>query len=275
MIRVMTADGTVEDGTGVPQATPDDPALSFAEVAAAYDAGRPSYPPDAVRWILGGEPLRVLDLGAGTGKLSEVVAKLGHDVVAVDPSKQMLEYAKKLRGVDTMPGRAEGIPLGPASVDAVLAGQAFHTFDHDKALAEIARVLKPGGVLGLLWNDYDTVVPWVRRFARLVFEDATKRGGGGEPMTVLLQSDLFAAPERKTFRHWHELDKPTLRLLAQSISRVALLPESKRIGVLDEVDGVYETSARPPEPLRLPWITTAYRARSSDIARYAARTEPT
>ncbi len=274
MIPLMTADETDQDGAGTPEATPDDPALSFAEVAAAYHAGRPSYPPDAVRWILGSEPLTVLDLGAGTGKLCEVLVGLGHDVVAVDPSKPMLEYAKNLRGVDTMAGSAEGIPLGPASVDAVLAAQAFHTFDHDKALAEIARVLKPGGVLGLLWNDYDTVVPWVRRFARILLEDGKKRSGP-EPMTVLLQSDLFAAPERKTFRHWHELDKPTLRLLAQSISRVALLPESKRIAVLDEVDGVYETSARPPEPLRLPWVTTAYRARSSDIARYIAKPETT
>ena len=269
----MTVDDSGADQAGT--APTDDPALSLAEVAAAYDVGRPSFPPDALRWILGTEQLTVLDLGAGTGKLSAVLTGLGHDVVAVDPSKQMLEYAERLPGVDTMVGSAESIPLGPASVDAVVVGQAFHWFDTDKALPEIARVLKPGGILGLLWNDYDTVVPWVKRFAALVHEGEAKRQSGPDPMTVLLQSDLFGAPERKAFRHWHELDRPTLRQLAQSISRIALLPDSERLPVLAQVDALYETSARPPEPLWLPWVTTGYRVRSGDLAGYRRRADNT
>jgi SAM-dependent methyltransferase len=269
----MTVDEPGEEKAGTaptdPGPTDKDPALSFGEVAAAYDAGRPGYPPDALRWILGTGQLTVLDLGAGTGKLSAVLAGLGHEVIAVDPSEQLLEYAKKVPGVDTKVGSAEGIPLGPASVDAVVAGQAFHWFDADKALAEIARVLRPGGMLGLLWNDYDTVVPWVRRFAALVQEGDAKRHSGPDPMSVLIRSPLFGMPERKSFRHWHDLDRAALRQLAQSISRIALLPESRRLDILDQVDAVYESSARPPEPLRLPYVTGGYRVRSSDLAPYA------
>src|SRR3954471_2942331 len=147
-------------------------AHSFGAVAAAYDAGRPTFPADALTWILGPGRLQILDLGAGTGKLTQVAAALGHDVVAVDPSEEMLTVCRKLAGVDTMVGAAESIPLAHASVDAVIVGQAFHWFDHSRALPEIARVLRPHGVLGLLWNNYDTVVPWVRRLHRaMIGED--------------------------------------------------------------------------------------------------------
>jgi SAM-dependent methyltransferase len=237
---------------------PADPALSFGEVAAAYDAARPSFPADALRWILGPNPLTILDLGAGTGKLSARAVELGHGVIAVDPSRRMLDYARKLRGVQTMIGSAEAIPLGPASVDAVIAGQAFHWFEHDTALPEIARVLKPGGTLGLLWNEYDTIVPWVRRFDAAVHGEE-KAGKPYDPMPVLIRSHLLSITERASFRHWNELDREGLRLLAQSISRVAVMPESQRLTVLAEVDELYEKTARPPEPVRMPYVTRCYR----------------
>lgn len=233
--------------------------LSFGQVAAAYHAGRPSYPPDALRWILGTNPLTVLDLGAGTGKLSARAVALGHHVIAVDPSEQMLGYARELDGVEVMTGSAEAIPLGPASVDAVVVAQAFHSFEHDRALPEIARVLRPNGVLGLLWNSYDTVVPWVRRF-----HAAVQAGQGNEPfdpMPVLIRSELLSVVERATFRQWHELDRTGLCQLAQSVSRVAMMPEDERIGVLDRVVEIYLSSARPPEPVRLPYLTRCYRTR--------------
>jgi SAM-dependent methyltransferase len=239
---------------------PADPALSFGEVAAAYDAARPSFPADALRWILGPQTLTVLDLGAGTGKLSARAAELGHDVIAVDPSARMLEYARALKGVESMVGSAEAIPLGPASVDAVVAGQAFHWFEHDTALPEIARVLRPGGVLGLLWNEYDTIVPWVRRFDAAV-HGGDRAGRPYDPMPVLIGCELLSVTERANFRHWHELDRHGLRLLAQSISRVAVMPESQRLTVLDQVDELYATTARPPEPVRVPYVTRCYRTR--------------
>ena len=185
-----------------------DRAHSFGAVAAAYDAGRPTFPADALTWILGPGRLQILDLGAGTGKLTAVAAALGHDVVAVDPSEEMLSLCRRIPGVDTMVGAAESIPLAHGSVDAVIVGQAFHWFDHARALPEIARVLRPHGVLGLLWNNYDTVVPWVRRLHRAIIgEDFLIGSDEFDPMPTLLQSDLFSMVETARFRHWHDLDR--------------------------------------------------------------------
>ena len=246
-----------------------DRAHSFGAVAAAYDAGRPTFPADALTWILGPGRLQILDLGAGTGKLSQVAAALGHDVVAVDPSEEMLSVCRKLNGVDTMVGAAESIPLAHASVDAVIVGQAFHWFDHARALPEIARVLRPHGVLGLLWNNYDTVVPWVRRLHRaMIGEDFLAVNDEFDPMPVLLQSDLFSMVETARFRHWHDLDRTGLKQLAQSHSRVAVLTESRRESVLEQIDGIYDSTARPPEPLRMPYFANCYRTRPSDLANY-------
>ncbi|WP_344218122.1 class I SAM-dependent methyltransferase [Kribbella sancticallisti] len=244
-------------------------AHSFGAVAAAYDAGRPTFPADALTWILGPGRLQILDLGAGTGKLTQVAAALGHDVVAVDPSEEMLAVCRKLPGVDTMVGAAESIPLAHASVDAVIVGQAFHWFDHARALPEIARVLRPHGVLGLLWNNYDTVVPWVRRLHRaMIGEDFLAGNDEFDPMPTLLQSDLFSMVETARFRHWHDLDRSGLRQLAMSHSRVAVLTESRRESVLDQIDAIYDGTARPPEPLRMPYFTNCYRTRPSDLANY-------
>lgn len=256
MIAVMTTEDSVSDA---------ERATSFGAVAAAYDAGRPTFPADALAWILGPVPveigrLQILDLGAGTGKLAAVAAGLGHDVVAVDPSEEMLAVCRRRSGIDTMAGAAESIPLAHASVDAVIVGQAFHWFDHARALPEIARVLRPNGVLGLLWNTYDTVVPWVRRLHHAIMGDDAG-GDRFDPVPVLLQSDLFAAVETARFRHWHDLDRTGLRQLAQSHSRIAVLKESRREAVLERIDTIYDTTARPPEPLRMPYFTDCYRTR--------------
>jgi len=262
----MTTD---DPGPDTPDAGPHATrAKSFGAVAAAYDAGRPTFPAEALTWVLGpGRGLQVLDLGAGTGKLAAVAASLGHDVVAVDPSEEMLSICRSRPGIDTMVGAAESIPLAHASVDAVIVGQAFHWFDHARALPEIARVLRPNGVLGLFWNNYDTVVPWVRRMHHAIMGEDVG-GDRFDPMPIVLQSDLFALVETARFRHWQDLDRGGLRLLAQSHSRIAVLTESRRETVLEQVDAIYNTTARPPEPLRIPYVTTSYRARPSDLANY-------
>jgi SAM-dependent methyltransferase len=245
-------------------------AKSFGAVAAAYDAARPTFPAEALTWILGPGRLQILDLGAGTGKLSAVAAALGHDVVAVDPSAEMLAMCSRLPGVVTMVGAAESIPLAHGSVDAVIVGQAFHWFEHARALPEIARVLRPNGVLGLLWNYADKVVPWVRRLDRAIMGDdfLTGKDDGFDPMPILLQSDLFSVVETARFRHWHDLDRAGLRQLAQSHSRVAVMTESRREAVLEQINAIYESTARPPEPLRMPYFTSCYRTRPSDLANY-------
>ncbi|HET6739690.1 MAG TPA: class I SAM-dependent methyltransferase [Kribbella sp.] len=252
-------------GNGVSDAR----AKSFGAVAAAYDAGRPTFPVEALSWILGpGRGLQVLDLGAGTGKLAAVAAALGHHVIAVDPSPEMLEVCRRQTGVDTMVGAAESIPLAHASVDAVIVGQAFHWFDHPRALPEMARVLRPNGVLGLLWNNPDTVVPWVRRIFQVIQGDGFGGSDRFEPMPVLEQSNLFAMIEQARFRHWQDLDRNGLRQLALSHSAVAILKETRREQVLDQVELIYEHTARPPEPLRMPYLTGCFRAHPSEFANY-------
>jgi len=140
---------------------------SFGAVAAAYAEHRPDYPADAVAWCVAptGRPvagLRVLDLGAGTGKLTALLAELGADVTAVEPDEAMLaELRRRLPSVRALHGPAEAIPLPDGSVDAVLCAQSIHWFDMRRALPEIARVLLPGGVLGALWNNDDDRVEWV------------------------------------------------------------------------------------------------------------------
>ncbi|MFF1613792.1 class I SAM-dependent methyltransferase [Amycolatopsis sp. NPDC058278] len=144
-------------------------ASSFGAAAADYAEHRPDYSPAAVRWALAAAPSpRVLDLGAGTGKLTGTLAALGVDVVAVEPDPAMLaELRRALPGVRALAGRAEAIPLPDASVDAVLAGNALHWFDLAVAGPELARVLAPGGVLAGLWNVLDDRVGWVAGLERI------------------------------------------------------------------------------------------------------------
>ena len=126
---------------------------SFGSVAADYAALRPSYPPDVVTFLLGDRPRRVLDLGAGTGLLTGVLLTAGHEVVAVDPAGQMLaELRARYPQVTAHVGDAEAVPLPDGSVDAVVAGQAAHWFDPEPAAVQLRRVLRPGGVVGLVWN---------------------------------------------------------------------------------------------------------------------------
>src|SRR5512138_2309603 len=140
---------------------------SFGTAAVAYAEHRPDYARAAARWAVEPAPgPRVLDLGAGTGKLTGTLVALGADVVAVEPDPAMLaELRRALPAVRARPGTAEAIPLPDASVDAVLAGNALHWFDLAVARPEMARVLAPGGILAGLWNVLDDRVEWVAALA--------------------------------------------------------------------------------------------------------------
>jgi SAM-dependent methyltransferase len=146
-------------------------ARSFGTAAAAYAQHRPGYPAAALDWALeplaGRRNLQLLDLAAGTGKLTQALLPRSA-VIAVEPDPAMLaELRARLPGVDAREGSAEEIPLPDGCVDAVLVGQAWHWFDPERALAEIARVLRPGGVLAAIWNGDDSSVEWVRGFHKV------------------------------------------------------------------------------------------------------------
>ena len=149
--------------------TPNDRSLSFGAQAAAYERGRPSYPPEAIDWLLPAGARDVLDLGAGTGKLTTRLVERGLNVIAVDPIAEMLELLRSaLPETPALLGTAEHIPLPDNAVDAVLVAQAWHWFDPDRAVAEVARVLRPGGRLGLVWNVRDDRLGWVKEFSKIV-----------------------------------------------------------------------------------------------------------
>ncbi|PTA43137.1 class I SAM-dependent methyltransferase [Micromonospora sp. RP3T] len=149
-------------------------ALSFGAAAAEYDRFRPRYPEAALRWALDGSPApaRVVDLGAGTGILTRGVTALGHHVVPVEPDPGMrAQLAAATPGTTALAGSAESVPLPDGDADAVLAGQAYHWFDRDRAHTEAARVLRPGGTFAPVWNVRDERVGWVAELTRIAHLD--------------------------------------------------------------------------------------------------------
>ena len=157
--------------------------------------------------------------------------------------------------VEHVAATAERIPVRSRSVDVVVCAQSFHWFDHDLALAEIARVLRPGGVLALVWNTYDTSIPWVRRLERLLM-----RPDDGDRAFALKESPYFGFVEEKSFRFWQVHNARTLADLARSVSRVATMRESERDELLAQVDALYADYGRGHDGMQLPWVTRCYRA---------------
>src|SRR4051794_40187350 len=197
-----------------------EPARSFGGVADAYDRGRPTYPREAAVWLTSAQPLSVLELGAGTGKLTEQLVALGHDVHATDPDPQMLAVLEKnLPSVRVSQAPAEEIPAGDASYDVVVSGQAFHWFDLDRALPEIARVLKPRGRLSLVWNQRDERIPWVKRLGAIIGTQDQLR----DPADKLVESRLFGDVEEASFKFWQVIDRTSIQDLVRSRSNVAVL----------------------------------------------------
>jgi len=234
-----------------------DRALSFAGVADAYDRARPSYPRAAVEWLTGRDPLSVLELGAGTGKLTDTLLELGHDVLATDPLDEMLQHLR-LRHPDcrTAVASAEEVPVASRSVDVVIAAQAFHWFDLDRALPEIARVLKPEGVLSLVWNTRDERIPWVRRLGRLIDTAEDDR----DPVDTLVASRIFGFVEEETFRFWQPLRKDDLRDLVTSRSTIAVKGEMERDRILRQVDALFDEYEAGSGGLLMPYVTKCFRA---------------
>jgi SAM-dependent methyltransferase len=238
-----------------------------ARSVAAYERGRPGYPAEAVAelvQVLGiGPGATVLDLAAGSGKLARQLLPAGAGLVAVEPSPAMRErLAAAASGVRVLEGTAEAIPLPDGSLDAVTVGQAFHWFDGPRAVAELHRVLRPGGRVGLLWNVRDESVPWMARITAIVDRHAgdTPRYRDGRWRAAFDASADFTPLQARRFRHRHELDRAALLDRFASISFIATLPDATRAGALAEIEQVVEAepSLAGPGPVALPYRTDLF-----------------
>jgi ubiquinone/menaquinone biosynthesis C-methylase UbiE len=232
-------------------------ARSFGSVAEAYDRGRPTFPVEAVRWLVGENPATVLEVGAGTGKLTERLVALGHDVHATEPAEEMLEILhRNLPDTRTTRSSAEELPVPDRSVDVVVAAQSFHWFDLERALPEIARVLRPGGHVALVWNFRNEKIPWVRKLGALI-------GSQELPTDIaepLVHSGLFGFVEDATFPFWQDINRETIQDMVLSRANVALLDDEAREAKLAEVVAFYDDYGRGMDGMRLAYDSHCYRA---------------
>ena len=216
---------------------------SFGTAAVAYAEHRPDYAQAAVRWALERAPgRRVLDLGAGTGKLTATLVVLGAEVIAAEPDPAMLaELRRALPGVRALPGSAEAVPLPDASVDAVLAGNAMHWFDMGIAGPEIVRVLAPGGTLAGLWNVFDDRVDWVAGLARVSGSAAI--GARDLPASWRVETDgmhlgvdfQFGSPEQAEFPHGQRRTADSLVATLATKAAMLVMPKEEQGAALGRI----------------------------------------
>ncbi len=241
-------------------------ARSFGGVAGVYQRARPTYPMAAVRWMLEPAPGRqVLDLAAGTGKLTQVVVEAGYEVTAVEPAPEMLaELRAALPGVTALAGNAEQIPLADASCDAVLVAQAFHWFEPQSALDEIARVLRPGGALGLAWNLRDDSRPWVVMLSEILHgaQDTVSASRDLPEREPVEEHPAFHDVQRHGFANPIEFSLDRLLDWARSTSSVAVLEPGARDELLDEIRRLCATDPdlRGRDTIPMPFVTMCVRA---------------
>lgn len=233
-------------------------ATSFGRTATSYERGRATYPSDAVRWLVG-DSGRIVDLGAGTGKLTGALVALAPDVLALEPQHQMVQALRRaVPAALAACSTAEAPPLKSQWAEAVVVAQAFHWFDQERAVPEIRRILAPGGALGLIWNVRDESVGWVAELTRIA----------GAENSLETRASLGRLPGFEPFEHrqWSTsqmLDRDTLLAHVSSRSTVATLSERERARVLDEVAHLCDNhpALAGRESFELPYQTQAFRAR--------------
>lgn len=249
-------------------------AQGYGHGAQTYARGRPDFPRAALDWLQ--DDLRLgsgriaAELGAGTGKFTKLLTRTGADVIAVEPVAAMLaQLAAEQPKVRALRASAQNLPLADRSVDSVVCAQSFHWFATREVLAEIHRVLKPGGFLGLIWNVRDPSVGWVAELTRIYspYEGDAPRYDRGEWRTVF-PSPGFGPLREKSVAHAHtgRAEQVIVERTA-SISFIAAMPEAERRAVLEEVRALV---ARTPElagnpAVSMPYVTQMYWCRTDAI----------
>jgi ubiquinone/menaquinone biosynthesis C-methylase UbiE len=240
-------------------------AATFNSAAELYERARPDYAVDAVTWLLPQRAQRVLDLGAGTGKLTVDLVGRGLDVIAVEPAPAMrAQLRARLPGVDVRSGSAEATGLPDGHVDAVFIAAALHWFDRPAADREIARVLRPGGVVGVLANQRDTSVAWAAALDELL-----ARRLAGLPRSprstdeATFDPELFEPPQRAAFPHRQDVDAAGLADVVATRAYVIDLSDPARVALLDEVRdlGRNHPDLVGREHFEMPYLTIAVRSR--------------
>jgi SAM-dependent methyltransferase len=241
--------------------------LTFGAHATAYERARPAWPEPAARWLVPAGAELVVELGAGTGKLTRAVSAVGTRAVAVEPDPRMLAVLRGL-GLEGVEGSAEAIPFDDAVADAVVAGSSLHWFELEQALPEIHRVLRPGGRFAFGWNHRDDRHPAIARMGETVYAAQARRPGprwrSRDWAAELTESGLFRDVEHALFEHVHELPREALADHLLSYSGVAALADDERRRVFNEVAQVLDSdpSVGDRATLRLPFVVSAYRATS-------------
>lgn len=223
------------------------------------------YPPAAVDWLIGDRPgRRILDLGSGAGTFPRLLLERGHEVFCVDRDVSVVAGLPDRLGTRLhVAGQVESLPYLSRRFDTVTASANLHRFAPGLALSEIARVLKPGGALAVAYNVRDDTVPWVKRLAAILRQaDPSAMSGdyGLESLGHVQESPYFGEVSQHDFRNWVPIDRAGLITMVERRPETAQLEPAARDQLLSEVGALYDSSARPPEPLLLPYRAACWRA---------------
>jgi SAM-dependent methyltransferase len=227
-------------------------------------ARRTLYPAAAPAWMVGGPRRRILDLGSGTGAFAQLLVDEGHEVFCIDRDVAAVVSTTERLGTRLhVAGQVESLPYLSCHFDVVTSSQNLHKFAPGLALSEIARVLRPGGHLAVAYNTRDDTVPWVRRFTALLqeFDPGAMRGDYGvESLTDVTDSPYFSDLVRRDFRNWVPITRKGLVSMVERRPTTAELDQATRQALLAQVAALYDSTARPPEPLLLPYRASCWRA---------------
>lgn len=243
----------------------DAAARGFEVAADEYERARPDYPAEAIDRLVQELEIRrgatVLDLGAGTGKLTRMLVPTGARLLALEPVDAMRRtLTRVLPEVEVIGGAAEGLPFRNEVFDGAVAAQAFHWFRGQAALDEIRRVLKPSGRLALLWNLRDESAPWVAKLTEIIdrYESGAPRERTGEWRGAFSGSSSFGTLHQLRFGHQQRLDRRRLLERVASMSFIAILPPERRREVLEEVGRLADQHVDAQGELVLPYHTDLY-----------------